>query len=81
MASLTITDLDPTLQDRLRARAAVRGRSVEEEAKHILLDALPPPKREAGNLAQSIRDRFAALGGVDLPEVLREEGPAPPDFR
>jgi hypothetical protein len=38
---------------------------------------------EAGraNLAESIRRRFAALGGVDLPDLPREPMRQPPQFR
>ena len=36
MDDLTIGDLDDELNDRLRARAAANGRSVEDEALEIL---------------------------------------------
>ena len=40
MASLTIRNLDPAVKDRLRVRAAERGRSMEEEARLILRRAV-----------------------------------------
>lgn len=80
MASLTIHDLEAPLRDRLRARATLRGRSMEEEARHILQNALEPEGIVAGNLADAIQRRFAPLGGVALQSVPREMGPPPPDF-
>jgi len=78
VASLTIRKLEETLKGRLRVRAAARGRSMEEEARHILRAALneaPPP---AGNLAERIRGRFAVLGDVQLPIAQREPLREPP---
>jgi plasmid stability protein len=78
MASLTIRNLEETLKGRLRVRAASRGRSMEEEARHILRAALnesPPP---ASGLGERIRRRFAALGDVQLPIAAREPVREPP---
>ena len=64
MASITIRNLDEDLKRRLRGRAAAHGRSMEEEAREILTQALrknTPPR----NLAAAIRARIAPLG-VDL---------------
>ncbi len=67
MASITIRNLDDGLKRRLRVRAAENGRFMEEEAREILRHAVgeaPPPK----DLGRAIHARFAALGGVELPE-------------
>ena len=72
MASITVRRLDANTKARLRVRAAYRGRSMEEEARDILKTALANEKTSQRNLAESIRARFAALGGVDLPDVPRE---------
>ena len=79
MASITIRNLDDDVKRCLRVRAAENGRSMEEEARMILRDAVAdpaPPK----NLGRAIHARFAALGGVEL--ELPERGPMrpPPDF-
>lgn len=67
MSSITIRNLDPALKERLRVRAAERGRSMEAEARRILQTALEPSSRPpARNLYARIHDRFAALGGVEL---------------
>ncbi len=80
MASITIHDLDDTLKSRLRIQAAAHGRSVEDEARDILVLALKSGPGSKGGLAASIRARFAALGGVELPVVAREPMRAPPSF-
>jgi plasmid stability protein len=65
MASITIRNLDDDLKRRLRVRAAENGRSMEEEARELLRQALGPPSAPR-NLGQSIHARFAAIGGIDL---------------
>lgn len=72
MATMTIRNLDDTLKARLRTRAAQHGKSMEEEASDILRAALSAETNPAGDLGAAIRARFAALGGVDLPDVERE---------
>jgi plasmid stability protein len=64
----------------LRIKAAVHGRSMEDEARDILRSALNREPTRKGNLAASIRARFAPLGGVELPVVVREPMREPPSF-
>lgn len=82
MASLTIRNLSDEDKQRLRIRAAHKGRSMEAEARAILTDALGDerPATSKTNLAEQIRARFAPLGGVDLPEIEREPMREPPTF-
>jgi antitoxin FitA-like protein len=47
MASITIRDLEGDLKHRLRVRAAEHGRSMEEEAREILRQAVGKPRRRA----------------------------------
>ncbi|GAB5470160.1 MAG: plasmid stabilization protein [Rhodospirillales bacterium] len=79
MASITIRSLDDSLKQRLRVRAAEQGRSMEEEVREILRDALaePPPPRD---LAAAIRRRVDPLGGFDLEVPPRERQRDPPRF-
>lgn len=65
MASLTIRNLDDRLKLRLRVRAAERGRSMEEEVREILREAVGEAPA-APDLGRAIHARFAALGGVEL---------------
>ena len=79
MASITIRNLDDDVKRRLRVRAAEHGRSMEEEARDILRQVVGQPGAPR-NLGQSIHQRFAALGGVDLALPARTPTRASPDF-
>jgi plasmid stability protein len=80
MATLTIRQLDEKTKAQLRIRAAHHGRSMEEEAREILRSALTtaPPARK--NLAETIRQRFAVFGGVELELPRRDALRQPPDL-
>jgi len=80
MASLSVRRLDTETKARLRIRAARHGRSMEEEAREILKGALAGNQTEAGNLADSIRRRFAPLGGVVFPDLPRQRMRRAPRF-
>ena len=79
MASITIRNLDDDVKTRLRIRAAGNGRSMEEEVRLILRDAVGP-RSGTRNLASAIRARFAPLGGVELELPPREPAREPPRF-
>ena len=79
MASITIRNLDEDVKTRLRVRAAEHHRSMEEEARLILRDAVGR-KPSSRNLAEAIRARIAPLGGVDLELPPREPAREPPTF-
>ncbi len=81
MASITIRKLDDGLKAKLRIHAARQGRSMEDAAREILRSALTERPRSAANLAEAIRLRFAALGGVDLELPPREPAREPPPFQ
>lgn len=77
MASITIRNLDDDIKQRLRVRAAVHGRSMEEEARDILrrvMTAEAPPR----NLAAAIRARVAPTDRADLELPVREAMREPP---
>lgn len=77
-AALTIRKLEETVKNKLRVQAAENGRSMEEEARAILKNALDKSSAESQDLAASVRKRFAAVGGIELPVVKREPiRPAP----
>ena len=80
MASITIRNLDDDVKTRLRMRAAGRGRSMEEEARTILRDAVHREEAGPRNLAAFTRDCFAPLGGVELELPPRGPMREPPDF-
>ena len=67
MATLTVRNLDPEVQKRLRVRAAENGRSMEAEVRHILKDAVAVDTQgRERNLADEIWTYFAPFGGVEL---------------
>ncbi|WP_372724805.1 plasmid stabilization protein [Immundisolibacter sp.] len=80
MSSITIRNLGDTVKQNLRVRAALHGRSMEEEARTVLRNAVAQDALSGAVLLQRIRDRFAALGDVDLPQPPREAMREPPDL-
>jgi plasmid stability protein len=82
MASLTIRRLDDGVKERLRIRAARHGRSMEEEARQLLSQAVKGETRGKRplNLAESFRRLVAPLGGVELELPPREPVREPPNF-
>lgn len=80
MATLTIRQLDERTKARLRIQAAEHGRSMEEEARAILRSAVNASSLKKENLAEAIRRRFAAFGGIDLELPKRDAMRRPPDF-
>jgi len=79
MASITIRNLDADVKTRLRVRAAGNGRSMEEEARLILGDAVGA-EAETRDLATIIRSYFGPTNGVDLELPLRGGSREPPSF-
>jgi antitoxin FitA len=84
MATLTIRNVEPEVQKRLRVRAAQNSRSMEAELRQIIKDAVgtsPEAKKETGrDLAEAIRRRFAPYGGVELEPFPRVPMGPPPEF-
>jgi antitoxin FitA len=80
MGTLTIRQLDEQTKARLRVRAAHHGRSMEQEAREILRSALATLRPAKGDLAQAIRERFAAFGGIELELPKRDRLRQPPEF-
>ena len=72
MAVMPIRNIDDAVKNRLRLRAAMHGRSMEDEACDIPRSALSTEIPRPRNLGQAINERFGALGGVDLPALPRE---------
>ena len=82
MATLTIRNLDEQTKAQLRVQAARHGRSMEEEARTILKEAVGA--KRVGPAAQGMGSRihahFAELGGVELPLPERSSQPTPAQF-
>ena len=80
MANITIRNLDDDVKTRLRVRAAEHHRSMEEEARIILRDAVTGRSSGPRNLATYTRQCFASLGGVELELPPRGPMREPLDF-
>ena len=78
MASLTLRNLDDSVKTRLRVRAAEHGRSMEDEARHILRNALDrEPPRTLADLALEL---FGPDHGIELEPHPPVTAPEPPKF-
>lgn len=80
MATMTIRNIDDQLKATLRVRAAMHGRSMEDEARDILRTALSAEPTSGRNLVDAIRARIEPLGGVELELPAREVIRAPVDL-
>lgn len=79
MASITIRNLDEQTKTQLRVRAAHHKRSMEEEVRHILREAVSATAVRQPDLAEAVRRRFATLGGCDLELPARTQMRPPPE--
>lgn len=80
MASITIRNLEDAVKTSLRMQAASHGRSMEDEARTILREALAKESPADQNLVQRIRARFADMGDIELPQAEREAMREPPSL-
>lgn len=75
MAQLLVRNVEDEIIERLRARAAANGRSVEAEHREILREALDEERRRAE--FKKLAARIRAMTGdrpQTLSEVLQREG-------
>jgi len=72
MPSVIIRNLEADTKRKLKIRAAMNGRSMEQEAREILKSALAQTSRRKSNLAERIHAIFGPLGGVELERLPRE---------
>jgi plasmid stability protein len=81
MAQFIVRDLEDDVKTRLKRRAAHHGRSMEEEVRHILRNAVKEENKSPSRLGSRIASRFAkAALTEDLPE-LRGQLPRSAEFR
>ncbi|GAA6615134.1 FitA-like ribbon-helix-helix domain-containing protein [Scytonema sp. NUACC26] len=78
MIQLVITDLEPTVIEKLKARATCKGRTLEAELKAILTEAaeIAPKNRNFAELRQIFeegRQRYGERQLSDSTELLRED--------
>ena len=80
LVNITVRNLDNELEKRLRERAQVNGRSMEEEAGNILRRALEEARTQPQKLGAAIHEVFKPSGGVELDIPPREPMPESPNF-
>lgn len=70
MAQFIVRQLEEDVKARLKRRAARAGRSMEEEVRHILRNAVKQGAASAPRLGSRIAARFTKSGlSADLPEL------------
>ena len=80
MAQFIVRNLEDEVKSRLKRRAERYGRSMEEEIRHILRNAVKSENKPVQKLGTRIAARFAQHGlTADLPE-LRGQPARPADF-
>ena len=80
MAQFIVRDLEDDVKARLKRRAAHHGRSMEEEVRHILRNAMKEQNQAVSRLGSRIAAHFAKAGlTTDLPE-LRGQLPQSAEF-
>lgn len=62
MAQLVVRKLENDVKERLQARAARRGVSMEEEVRCLLRQAVMARQPELGGLGSRMASRFAKVG-------------------
>jgi plasmid stability protein len=73
MAQLIVRNLEAGVKRRLQWRAARHGRSLEEEVREILRNAVSDEKRRTEGLGTRIARRFAGNGiDFEIPEFRGE---------
>ncbi len=78
MASITVRNIDDTLKERLRVRAATHGHSMEEEVRLILKQAVG--RVTGSGLLSLSQDLFSGNKGIDLELPSRQEDRTALDF-
>lgn len=73
MAEVIVRDLDDEVIERLRARAALHGRTLEEEAREILSRAAPLTPAEKLAIADRIRAMTPRHLDTDSADLIRED--------
>jgi plasmid stability protein len=80
MAQFVVRDVEDIVKEGLKRRAKRHGRSMEDEVRHILRNAVKDESRPVRKLGSAISARFRSAGlTADLPE-LRGQRVRVPDF-
>ena len=81
MAQVLVRNIEDSVKERLKQRAALHGRSMEEEVRQILREAVAEQGRAPIKLGSRIAARFAGAGlSGELPQF-QGQAAVPMDFR
>lgn len=70
MAQLVVRNIEEEVKARLQRRATSHARSMEEEVRDILRNAVKDDDRPSPRLGSRLRKRFSAIGlDEDIPEL------------
>ena len=80
MSSITVRNLDESVKNCLRVRAAQHGWSMEQEVRLILQQTVAPMQAGQVSFAERVNRRFAGLQVGFLPIPERQSARTPPAF-
>jgi plasmid stability protein len=80
MAQVIVRNLDDSVKRKLQRRAAKHGRSMEEEVREILRDAVKDEATPRKGLGTRIAERFRGLGFNEEIKEFKGYTIKPPDF-
>jgi len=80
MAQFIVRNLEDDVKARLKRRATHHGRSMEEEVRHILHDAVKEQNQRVAKLGSRIAARFAKTGLTIVVPELRGQVPLSAKF-
>ncbi len=80
MSSLTVRNLDESVKNSLRLRAAHHGWSMEQEVRQILQNIVAPEQAGRVSFAERVNSRFLGLQVQSLPIPARQIARTPPIF-
>lgn len=78
MSSLTVRNLDESVKNSLRVRAARHGWSMEEEVRQILQKIVAPEQAGQVSFAERVNSRFSGLQVDSLQIPARQIARTPP---
>ncbi|HAL37595.1 MAG TPA: pantothenate metabolism flavoprotein [Polaromonas sp.] len=80
MSSITVRNLDESVKNSLRVRAARHGWSMEQEVRQILQQTVAPEQAGQISFVERVNRRFAGLKVESLPIPSRQIARTPPEF-
>jgi plasmid stability protein len=80
MAQVIVRNLEDAVKRKLQRRAAKHGRSMEEEVREILRDAVKDERTSRKGLGTRIAERFRGLGFDEEIKEFKDYTIDPPKF-